>query len=230
MIPPPDEQRIARGFLPPEEHEAFQSVLLARILDTTKAAWQQIIARGQVLASDDENTISDRLAEQINAEVDRSPPDGYGFRTEWRIRRRSSPDATTRDVELDIVILYSWHGIRTIAVECKRVSNSVCDQRDVLGRDYVEKGVRRFVDGRYARGEALGLMYAFVLDGDCEGSATLIAAYLVKRETHPPHTCRPWRQETRFGSHANLFSTQHRQCGGPQLIELLHLFLPFPRR
>ena len=146
------------------------------------------------------------------------------------MRRRSSPDAPTRDVELDIVILYAWQGIRSISVECKRVSNSVSDGRAALARDYVDGGVRRFVDGRYERNQAVGLMYGFVLDGDCEASIALIAAYMIKRDTHPPHTFRAWRNETRFGPHANLFSTQHHQYGGPQLIELLHLFLPFPPR
>ena len=73
VIPPPDEQRVACGFLHPDEHQAFQRGLLARIFETTEAAWKQIIARGQVVSSDDENTMSDRLSEQINAEVDQSP-------------------------------------------------------------------------------------------------------------------------------------------------------------
>jgi hypothetical protein len=135
------------------------------------------------------------------------------------------------DGRIDIEIIYSLSDEPDLRVECKRVSATVSDRRTDLATEYVDEGVLRFVGDKYGHGHVWGVMIAFVIDGEFADAASIIAKYVAEYHNDaPPHLSRAWRVETRFGRHRHLFNTQHLQGGGPQHIDLLHLFLPFPRR
>lgn len=134
------------------------------------------------------------------------------------------------DGRIDIEIIYSLGDEPDLRLECKRVSGTASDQRTDLARYYVKGGVLRFVGDKYGRGHAWGVMIAFVIDGRFAEAATMIADYVAQYQNDAPrHVCRDWRREQRFGRHRHLFNTQHLRAGGGERIELLHLFLPFPR-
>jgi hypothetical protein len=127
---------------------------------------------------------------------------------------------------IDIAIIYSFGDEPDLHLECKRVSSTKGDDDKRLAREYVAQGVLRFV-GKYGRGHAWGVMVGFVVDGNAEGAAKLIAEKITQYKNEPPHVLRDWAPEARFGPHLNLFNTRHRKVGGSP-IELLHVFLPFP--
>ena len=134
------------------------------------------------------------------------------------------------DGRIDIEIISSLSDESDLQLECKRVSTTASDRCTDLARYYVDGGVLRFVGGKYGRGHAWGVMIAFVIDGRFAEAATMIADYVAQYQNDaPPHVCRDWRREQRFGRHRHLFNTQHLRAGGGERIELLHLFLPFPR-
>jgi hypothetical protein len=135
------------------------------------------------------------------------------------------------DGRIDIEIIYSLSEEPDLRLECKRVSATASDRPTALARYYVDGGVLRFVGDKYGRGHAWGVMIAFVIDGKFAGAATMIANQVAGyRNDAPPHVCRDWRREQRFGRHRHLFNTQHARAGGGERIELLHLFLPFARQ
>lgn len=127
---------------------------------------------------------------------------------------------------IDIQIVYSLGDAPDLRLECKRVSSTTQDRCADLARRYVDTGVLHFV-GKYGRGNAWGVMVAFVIDGNVTASGALIGRYIAERRNHPRHVLSDWTEETRFGLHGNLFSTRHRKMDDAP-IELLHLFLPFP--
>ena len=135
------------------------------------------------------------------------------------------------DGRIDIEIIYSLSDGPDLRMECKRVSATVSDGHTHLAREYVDQGVLRFVGDKYGHGHVWGIMIAFVIDGAFADAASIIAEYVAEYRNHAPsHLSRAWRAETRLGRHRHLFNTQHVQGRGPQHIDLLHLFLPFPRR
>jgi len=135
------------------------------------------------------------------------------------------------DGRIDIEIVYSLSDEPDLRLECKRVSATASDRRAKLAQYYVDGGVLRFVGGKYGRGHAWGVMVAFVIDGRFADAATTIAEYIADYHNEaPPHLSREWQPETRFGRHRHLFNTRHIQGCGPRQIDLLHLFLQFPRR
>ena len=229
MVPSSNDARAGWGLFGPEECERFHLRLLGCILETAQSAWHQLVSCGCLAATDDENKMSDLLSEKMNALAGALAPEPYHFRAEWRVRMRSHPARKKRDAEPDVVCYYNWRRIQSLVIECKRVSNSVDHRRAALGRDYVDGGVRRFVSGKYARGHRRGMMWGFVLDGDVSGTVVRIADYVMNRKTIPT-PCIPWREDMRFGARVDLFTTEHMQNGGPLPIELLHFFLPLPRK
>jgi hypothetical protein len=126
---------------------------------------------------------------------------------------------------IDIEIIFSLGDEPDLRLECKRVSSTSQDDPAALARQYVKEGVLRFV-GKYGWGHAWGIMTGFVIDGNAPAASALVARY-VQQYKNEPHLERSWREERRFGPHRHLFNTRHRKRGGA-LIELLHLFLPFP--
>lgn len=129
---------------------------------------------------------------------------------------------------IDIEIIYSLADEPGLRLECKRVSSTKEDDPNTLAREYVKEGVLRFV-GKYGWGHAWGILIGFVIDGDTDATAVLIARYVQEYQKDPPHLVRDWGHEVRFGAHRHLFNTSHRKSGGAT-IELLHFFLPFPAR
>ena len=140
----------------------------------------------------------------------------------------TAEDQETVVGSIDIEIIYSLGDEPDLRLECKRVSSTVEDDPKALAREYVKAGVLRFV-GKYGWGHGWGIMIGFVIDGNADAAAVLIAGYVREYRNQPAHLIRDWGEESRFGPHRHLFNTRHRKSGGSP-IELLHFFLPFPAR
>ena len=140
----------------------------------------------------------------------------------------TSEDQETVVGFIDIEIFYSLGDAPSLRLECKRVSSTKEDDPKALARLYVKEGVLRFV-GKYGCRHAWGIMIGFVIDGNAESAALLIAGYVAKYLNEPTHLLSDWCEEARFGAYRHLFNTRHRKSDGSP-IQLLHFFLPFPAR
>ncbi len=139
----------------------------------------------------------------------------------------SAGELEIADGRIDIEIIYSLGDEPDLRLECKRVSASTEDDRADLARYYVSGGVLRFVGDKYGRGQAWGVLLAFVVDGRFMAAARFIAEYVTRDD--PDHLLTGFEPAGR-SPHRHLFETRHWQGRSDQRIRLLHLFLPFPRR
>lgn len=142
------------------------------------------------------------------------------FRIDEEVGTRSSPDIPKPDGRIDIRIIYSFDESEYFGMECKRVSGK--DKR--LARDYLSKGILRFVTGKYSPGHTWAAMLGFVIDGDMAGSLKLICDCLSTNKS----VCDmkgDWSREVGFGPHQNLYCTQHYQRGRNSEMNIFHLLL-----
>ena len=110
-------------------------------------------------------------------------------------------------------------------MECKKVD----DHREIPAKSYMEKGVRRFVIGKYSYGHAYGAMVGYVTEGTPASAAAFVGSRLASYASQQSGLQQDggWQPETRFGPVPNLYCSRHVQAGSQQPIALLHLFLGF---
>ncbi|MCD4726101.1 MAG: hypothetical protein K8R46_00425 [Pirellulales bacterium] len=212
-------------FLSPEDILAvIEAVLIIAV-----EAWRRVLADGKLNDTHrrNERKIAGLLRHcMILVEGERSPR-----QPEMLILPEVGVTAEDEEMvigSIDIQIFFSLRDASGLRLECKRVSSTTKDDCATLARRYINTGVLHFV-GKYGRGNAWGVMVAFVIDGNVAASAALIGSYIAQYKNQPRHVLRDWTKETRFDLHGNLFKTCHRKLDGSP-IELLHLFLPFPIR
>lgn len=196
----------------------------ATILWVVWRGWNSVLAIGQVDATWKEVPITEHLRDEMR----RAVPD----KDMWiwpGAESRSSKEVLEPDGRTDIPIAFTSvreeqneqdaHAI----IECKRVKGS--DRR--LCREYVDEGVRRFVQGsrsaggwpKYAANHAFGFMVAYLLGGSTAGAVAAINLHLPKVEHLRPSTIvgERWAKGSTHERHARL---------GPMVIN--HAFLPLP--
>ncbi len=224
---------VGKGRRPPTAPQflAARDILavIEAVLRIVAGAWDRVLrecALSETHRHDEPTTAGLLRARMIAVEAERSPR-----RPPMKIKPEvgvPSEDQETVVGFIDIEIIYSLGDEPDLRLECKRVSSTKEDDPRRLANRYVRTGVLHFV-GKYGRGHAWGIMIGFVVDGNAESAALLIARYVAKYPNEPPHLLRDWCEETRFGACRHLFNTRHRKSDGSP-IELLHFFLPFPAR
>ena len=193
---------------------------IATILDLVEAGWKATCAQGSLTRCSQEPEIAGRLATEMLTEKRRRRI--VHFRIEEEVGTRSSPRSTKPEGRIDIKIIYSLVEEEYFGIECKRVSGS---KSDGLSKNYVEKGVLRFVSGKYSPGHGWAAMVGFVVDGDALGAVQLVSD-AISSSKNEVRLCEVWTEEKRFGQHQHLYFTGHRQGPCPSTIRILHLFLP----
>lgn len=199
------------------------------VLRIVAEAWERVLrecALSETERHDEPRTAGLLRARMIAVEAERSPR-----RPPMKIKPEvgvTSEDQETVVGFIDIEIIYSLGDEPDLRLECKRVSSTKEDGPTRLANRYVRTGVLHFV-GKYGRGHAWGIMIGFVVDGNAESAALLIARRVAKYANEPTHLLSDWCEEARFGAYRHLFNTRHRKSDGSP-IELLHFFLSFPAR
>jgi hypothetical protein len=195
--------------------------LVATIVDLILSAWATAITKKKIKNDQDEPTIAGILGDFMKKEKNRR-----NLKEQIRIEEEAGVRAhgsTKTSGWIDIKIIYSFDENEYFGIECKRV-NSVGRK---LALKYVEDGVMRFVDGRYALGHSLGLMLGFIVDN--QKKRTIGA---VKREISNHrielHTTMNWRRERGYGGYPNLYRTGHEQYPSKSTIILIHCFVMTP--
>lgn len=139
---------------------------------------------------------------------------------------RSDPSLETPDVEPDVILVMAQFSHRLLLraiIECKRLDPLQSPERS-LRRDYVRKGMDRFISERYGRGRQLCFMVGYVLRLDGEAAMEDINVYLqaVSRTTDCLTVAARFHQVGFVGE------SSHERPGDNPRLTLLHSFLVFP--
>lgn len=197
--------------------------VVGTVLDITASAWVELIGQSKVHPTDDEDTITDALRWEMDAEKRRRDPS-----PQLRFERETQSDDLTgaRPTGLiDVYVVYSWHQKEYFAMECKKVD----DSRAEAARRYIESGIVRFVIGKYSPNHAYGAMVGYVTAGTVASAAAFVGDKLVAYDGAETLLDNDWgwRTESRFGPVPALYSTRHGQTETTHKIVLVHLFFSF---
>lgn len=152
--------------------------IVAAILLTLLAGWQQACASPDVHADAGEVAMTERLRDGMRIAVKNN--------TAWKLiilpgtESRSKPDVLLPDGRTDIPLMMIEVFLRTqehdphAIIECKRIAGS--DPH--LCREYIVEGVDRFATGKYGENHAVGFMVGYVLTGTPIDAANGVNAYL----------------------------------------------------
>lgn len=195
--------------------------IMSAVFDITMIAWSKVIASREINISSDEPIIAGYLGKAMTKEKNSRPKLKERIRIEEEVGTRSFPNLPKPKGRIDIKIIYSYNENEYFGMECKRVSSTKPD-RD-LAKDYVLKGVKRFVEGTYSLGHDYAAMLGFVIDGKINDCIDLICDRLNKYKND---IClkEDWVDEQSFGTTQNIYRTSHLQ-NGQDIISILHLFL-----
>lgn len=195
--------------------------IMSAVFDITMIAWSKVIASREINISSDEPIIAGYLGKAMTKEKNSRPKLKERIRIEEEVGTRSFPNLPKPKGRIDIKIIYSYNENEYFGMECKRVSSTKPD-RD-LAKDYVLKGVKRFVEGTYSLGHDYAAMLGFVIDGKVNDCIDLICDRLNKYKND---IClkEDWVDEQSFGTTQNIYRTSHLQ-NGQDIMSILHLFL-----
>ena len=195
--------------------------IMSAVFDITMIAWSKVIASREINISSDEPIIAGYLGKAMTKEKNSRPKLKERIRIEEEVGTRSFPNLPKPKGRIDIKIIYSYNENEYFGMECKRVSSTKPD-RD-LAKDYVLKGVKRFVEGTYSLGHDYAAMLGFVIDGKVNECIDLICDRLNKYKND---IClkEDWVDEQSFGTTQNIYRTRHLQ-NGQNIMSILHLFL-----
>ena len=193
--------------------------LIATILDLLQAGWRVVVTSGELNAASLEPDIAGRLGREMLAEKKRRRIRNLRFEEE--VGTRFSLNAPKVEGRIDIKVIYSFDEEEYFGIECKRVSSC---KADGLAKKYVEKGVTRFVTGKYSPGHNWAAMVGFVIDGKVSAAVDLVVESMTLRQKEI-RLKENWVVEERFGLIEHLYSTRHEQARHNGRITILHLFL-----
>ena len=126
---------------------------------------------------------------------------------------------------VDIAVMLNQDRDTYLAYECKRLNEVRSDGRRSLAKEYVMKGLLRFIAGQYSESLPLGCMLGYVLDGDVVYAALKVRARIVECRQETALVGGP-RDEVGVGA-ATRFSSRHRRQPDNDEIEIRHALLPF---
>ncbi|WP_258180752.1 hypothetical protein [Burkholderia multivorans] len=192
--------------------------VVAAILLTLAAGWQQACAAADVNADAGEVLMTERLRDGMRSAL-KNLPLKLIVLPGTESRSKSSvllPDGRT-DIPLMMIEVFlrtQEHDPHAI-IECKRIAGSDTH----LCREYVVEGVDRFASGKYGENHAVGFMVGYVLAGTSAEAASGVNAYL----------SRVSRTEDRLAPitiiDSETWHSQHARSKPTDPIDLHHAFL-----
>jgi hypothetical protein len=160
--------------------------VVAAILLTLAAGWQQACVAADVNTDAGEVLMTERLRDGMRSALRNSP---------WKLivlpgtESRSKSSVVLPDGRTDIPLMMIEVFLRTqehdphAIIECKRVAGSDTH----LCREYIIEGVDRFVSGKYGENHAVGFMVGYVLSGTSAAAASGVNAYLSRVSRNADH-------------------------------------------
>lgn len=109
------------------------------------------------------------------------------------------------------------------AFECKRLNVRKGNRRSSLATEYVDEGLVRFVDDKYAAGLHAGGMIGYVMDGDLPAAGRSVQRSVVARRTRLRLVGPGLVECSLKPGHTQVRETLHRL---DRDLLILHVFLP----
>ena len=125
---------------------------------------------------------------------------------------------------IDMAVFLNQDRDRYLAYECKRLNEIRGDGRRSLARNYVMKGLLKFVVNQYSEHLPVGCMLGYVLDGDVDSAVSKVRATIVESGQDLALVTVP-QDEVAIGE-ATRFSSRHRRGSNSDEIEVRHALLP----
>ena len=184
-----------------QSDDEFLRNIIATVLTIAVYSWSNILSRGEICEADIENDIAGCLGrDMITVKNDKFGRDA-AFRIDEESGTRSIDNPSKPDGRIDVKIVYSFIETEYFGIECKRVN----DKGNDLAKKYINKGLMRYVTGKYSPGLDWMAMIGFVVDGKTINAIERICGFLAisKRRTRLQEE---WRQEMNFGKFEHLYS------------------------
>lgn len=197
--------------------------VVAAILLTLVAGWQQACDFNDVNAQAGEVLMTERLRDGMRSELkSKGHPWGKMLVVLPGTESRSSNAVVTPDGRTDIplmlieVFLRSQEHDPHAIIECKRIAGSDTH----LCREYVVEGVDRFRIGKYGQNHALGFMVGYVLSGTMVEAADGVNAYLTRVSRKGEHL-----EPADICEDPPSWESQHSRATPSSPVRLHHAFL-----
>ncbi len=219
------------GLVDPIWLECFPSEALPNVLAYVSQSWKNLLSKypqkHTYKAREEKLTAS--LAEYMNDPEGRKKHGVSGrFVPEvWSNERQ--PDGTLKKVgRSDINYFHGVGGSPELTIEFKKLNNSRTKRAY-----YCYEGIKRFVDGKYAKDQRIGTMCGLVKENIANEIAAMVNFLLDSNHVNALR-CEKTPKGTIVGTPSNLaprvaaFDTRHRRpTHGNSLIDLAHMFLEF---
>jgi hypothetical protein len=197
--------------------------VVAAILLTLLAGWQQACAFDDVNAQAGEVLMTERLRDGMRSELkSKGHPWGKMLVVLPGTESRSSSAVVIPDGRTDIPLMLIEVFLRThehdphAIIECKRIVGSDAH----LCREYVVEGVDRFRTGKYGQNHAFGFMVGYVLSGTAAEAAEGVNAYLTRGSRTGEHL-----EPADICEDAPSWESQHARATPSSPVRLHHAFL-----
>jgi len=154
----------------------FPNDLVPKIIDLVLECWNTF---HKPSADELEVPITRRFCVHLRGQKDRS-------RLPFNIVHESEELKEGSGELLGRIDLRLVHGFRDdvyFAIECKRLNVVSNGKRSSLAGDYVEKGMMRFITGKYAGGLDKGGMLGYVMDGNVSDAIDSVKGAINSRST-----------------------------------------------
>lgn len=199
--------------------------LTASIIKIIFGGWAEALTRNPPpMPTHDEEGMNGALAQGMRASVQALMLTNIEvFETPGE---RSDPTLEAPDVEPDVILIVAQFAHRLLlraVVECKRLDPMQSPQRS-LRRDYVRKGMDRFISERYGRGRQLCFMVGYVLRQNGAAAMDDINMHLQA----VGRTADRLAVAPRFHHVGFVGESAHKRPGNGPHLTLLHSFLIFP--
>src|SRR5579859_3791581 len=139
MLPLDDLGDVGQG------DKQFLRNIIATVLQLVVSSWSNIMERGGIDELSTENDIAGCLGKEMIVVKEQIYGRKAPFRIEEESGTRSIENPDKPDGRIDIKIIYSFVESEYFGIECKRVS----DKGNDLAKKYVNKGLMRFIAGKY---------------------------------------------------------------------------------
>ena len=192
-----------------------------RFLERVVAVWSRCLA--VLPPRPNEDTVTANLVDHLHRDPD------IRRRFHW-IEYQYKPFGHTPEGaayskgEIDMAVFLDQDRETYLAYECKRLNELRHDGRRSLAKEYVMRGLFRFVAEQYSENLPVGCMLGYVVDGDVTYAASSVRAKIVECGRDVALVVGP-RDDSTIGL-ATRFYSRHRRGSDGGEIEVRHALLP----
>jgi len=199
--------------------QVFPEELLPTILDYLIETWEGMAKPD---ADELESTISSRVYRELLRNKRRNEHPFLIRHEDWELAEDSSAEPGRKD----IVFFPGCDEKVYFCLECKRLNVQESGKWRSLADLYVKEGLKRFVDGKYARAVRHGGMLAYVLDGQIDRAIRNVEENIrAQCGTLGMQHFSGMKESTVRPGDPCVRETEHQRERAPREILIHHLFL-----